>query len=93
MLQYNLVSYSNSVVRVADNHTIVYKSRHMILPVPQLSSTNGMHQQVSISDLFSGEITNIDVNSCDDDFTDVSVHFHGSISAYVHARHVPTSQY
>ena len=35
------------------------------------------------SDLSTGRITSIDVNSCDDDFTDVDVRFHGSISAYV----------
>ena len=41
--------------------------------------------QLSISDLLRRRITRITVNACSDDFTNVSVRFHGSLSAYVYA--------
>jgi len=42
------------------------------------------------SDLSTGRVTSIDVNSCDDDFTDVNIRFHGSLSAYVHGMYCLT---
>ena len=43
-----------------------------------------------LSDLFpdpsTRKITKITVNSCNDDFTNVKIRFHGSISAYVQVR-------